>query len=142
MTDLTLRELVARYDQDVLDHLDHDATIPIANTSARQGDVMVLSTRLRATSMVPSAPVPTDGIDVVRGQFGGNTHRLIADGDVRYESTDGGVDGLELGVMLVTEGATAWFVHREHGAVGFAPGSYVVLRQRELRSGAAALIMD
>ncbi|MDL2079079.1 hypothetical protein QNN03_21825 [Streptomyces sp. GXMU-J15] len=34
--------------------------------------------------------------------------------------------------MAVHEGATAYILHPEHGAMGHAPGTYLVRRQAEL----------
>jgi hypothetical protein len=36
-----------------------------------------------------------------------------------------------VGVFTVTEGATAYLAHPEHGYMGIAPGTYTVRRQRE-----------
>lgn len=127
MTSTTLAQAIDRFDVDVDPHLDRDVTIPILTATQRQGDVMILPTdRPSATT-----PVPTAGAAVVRGENGGNTHLLLADGAVCFDGRPASPDDLVLGVMTVTDDATAYLAHPEHGYMGFGPGTYELRRQRE-----------
>jgi len=127
----TLEAVLTRHEQTVLDHLDQQVTVPVVDFG-RQGDVIVIPARLvlnevefRAVNLVPA-----DGVPVVRGENGGNTHLLVAEGDVRFDSADA-TTGLALGVLTVAPDAIAYLIHPEHGAIGFGPGTYQVRRQRE-----------
>lgn len=123
---LTLENAVDRFGVDVLDHLEREATIPIVDFG-RQGDVIVTPHRIvpagKAYNIVPAA-----GIPVVRGENGGNTHLLIADGPVYFDVR---TDGLALGTLSVPDGSTAYLAHPEHGYIGFTTGDYTISRQRE-----------
>jgi hypothetical protein len=68
---------------------------------------------------------------VVRGESGGNTHLLLASGDVRFDQRAATAEDLTLGSLIVGDGATAWLDHPEHGNTGIAPGEYVLRRKRE-----------
>jgi hypothetical protein len=127
MTSTTLAQAITRFDVDVDEHLDRDVTIPILTGPQRQGDVMVLPVqRAAATTAVPKAGAP-----VVRGENGGNTHLLLADGPVCFDARPATADDLVLGVMTVADEATAYLAHPEHGYMGFGPGTYEFRRQRE-----------
>ena len=75
------------------------------------------------------APVPPEGIPVVRGEAGGNTHLLVAEGPVSWapNTTDRAIQGS----LVVEEGGVAYLTHPEHGCQGIGPGHYTVRRQRE-----------
>lgn len=74
--------------------------------------------------------VPPEGIAVVRGEVGGNTHLLVAAGSVSWAVVQG--DEQDLGVVDVETGATAYLLHGEHGANAMGgPGSYLLRRQRQ-----------
>ncbi len=113
---------------EIHDHLSRDAEIPLCSGLQRQGDVLVVPD----AGAVASTPVPASGVPVVRGEAGGNTHALLADGpgvccDLRTPSP------LELDIAIVTipEGSTAFLAHPEHGFNRIAPGNYRIKRQRE-----------
>ena len=112
-------------------HLVADAEVPVLTGMQRQGDVAVIPARPGADR---GAPVPAEGVAVVRGEAGGNTHLLVGDldqpGAVCWRVTVGG-DPLELGTITVPDGAVAHLVHPEHGAQGIGAGCYRVRRQRE-----------
>jgi hypothetical protein len=78
-----------------------------------------------------TALVPSGGFPVVRGEVGGNTHLLIADGRVFFDPAPSRAGSLDLGVLTVAEGATAYLAHPEHAYAGIAPGTYTIRRQRE-----------
>ena len=54
-----------------------------------------------------TTPVPRHGFPVVRGEAGGNTHLLLADGTVFYDPRQDGQDGQTLGTLTVADGAVA-----------------------------------
>jgi hypothetical protein len=127
---MILSEAISRFDTDVLDHLDRDAAIPHITDAGIQGDVSFLRDQAvaEATTAVPAAGVP-----VVRGENGGNTHALFADGAVFYDraKVDDNPETTVIGTLTVADGATAFLIHPEHGAMSFGAGTWVVGRQRE-----------
>jgi hypothetical protein len=128
MSTLTLTQAITRYGVDVLDHLDRDAAVPILAGVQFQGDVAVVPIDPVMTCLTA---VPAEGIAVVRGESGGNTHLLLADGPVRFDQQDSSTTSLVLGVLEVPEGSTAYLAHPEHAYTGIAPGTYELRRQRE-----------
>ena len=126
---MILSEAISRFDTDVLEHLDRDAAIPHITLAGIQGDVSFLRDDElgAATTAVPAAGVP-----VVRGE-GGNTHALFADGDVFYDRApvDDDPETTGIGTLTVADGATAFLIHPEHGAMSFGAGTWRVGRQRE-----------
>lgn len=126
----TLAQAITTYGVDVDPHLERAMTIPVARF-VRQGDVIVIPADItldRATGR----DVPQGGIPVVRGEAGGNTHLLLAEGVVRwYAATRTSEMDLDLGTLAVAGGAVAYLAHPEHGYAGIAPGIYTVRRQRE-----------
>lgn len=121
----TLELLIDRHGVEVHDHLDRAEIVPVNAGLQIQGDVAVVP----VVGVYKAPAVPAEGIPVVRGENGGNTHLLLADGKVGW--TTDGANGLALGWLTVAEGATAWLAHPEHGYLGVAPGTYEVRRQRE-----------
>lgn len=116
---------------DVPADLVDDVEIPVLIGMQRQGDVLVVPQRRGVSN---GQPVPPDGIAVVRGEAGGNTHLLV------NVAPDAGVvtwrpietrSAQDLGEIVVPEGGTAGLLHPEHGATLIGPGSYVARRQRE-----------
>jgi hypothetical protein len=125
----TLASLIDRHGIDVLDHLDRDVAVPIIGGLQFQGDVAVIPAPPVAGELVPAA-----GIPVVRGEAGGNTHLLLADGPgVLWAPAPerSGPAALDLGTVTVPPGSVAYIAHPEHAYTGIAPGSYVIRRQRE-----------
>lgn len=120
----TYQSILDRHDVEVPAHLEQQAGVPVLAGMQRQGDVFVLPCLPGSTG----EPVPPAGVAVVRGESGGNTHLLVADGPVRWRPESRGVD---LGVVTVSDGGAAYLLHPEHGAQGIAPGSYLLRRQRE-----------
>lgn len=125
---ISLDEAIARHGVDVLTHLDREASIPMVSRIGRQGDVLVLSRKLDSQR---GAAVPASGVPVVRGENGGNTHLLLAEGPVFFAARDASAGNLLLGTLVVPAGSTAYLAHPEHGYLGIEPGSYVIRRQRE-----------
>jgi hypothetical protein len=124
----TVTQLIDLHGVDVDAHLDREATVPVSTGLQRQGDVIVVPARMVRPGSQARTAVPRAGVAVVRGEAGGNTHLLLADGPVRFDAAP---RDLTLGVLTVDEGATAYLAHPEHGYAGIGPGTYVVRRQRE-----------
>lgn len=124
----TLAEAIEAHGIDVDEHLDRQMTIPILTGLQAQGDVMVVP---RPTLAPAAVAVPRRGVAVVRGEFGGHTHMLLAEGEVWFDGAEG-EDGLDLGVLTVAEGSVAYLAHPEHAYSGIGAGTYVLRRQREL----------
>lgn len=121
---ITLAKLEADFGLTYDEHLDREAEIPtVKDAPAPQGDVMVRP----VAGLTPAiTPVPAEGVAVVRGENGGNTHLLV--GKAFFDFRE---NGLVIGVVTVPDGATALLSHPEHGGFLIAPGSYEIRRQRE-----------
>lgn len=124
----TLGEAIEVHGIDVDEHLDRQMTIPVLTGLQAQGDVMVVPRPALGAAL---KAVPRDGVPVVRGEFGGHTHTLLAEGEVAVDAVDREA-GLDIGVLTVAEGAVAYLAHPEHAYSGIGPGTYVLRRQREL----------
>lgn len=123
----TYADILGRHDIEVPAHLEAQAEVPvITGRPQRQGDVWVRPTRPGQTS---ARAVPPEGVAVVRGEAGGNTHLLVADGLVLWNPAQG--PGTALGFLVVPEGSTAFLLHPEHGANAIGAGSYLLRRQRQ-----------
>lgn len=135
MTTFTVAEAIKHFEVEIDPHLEREVDIPVNGGIQRQGDVLVRPAK--APKNFKGQGVPLAGIAVVRGENGGNTHLLLAQGEsVRYMAVDNSGDlaeavNLRIGVLDVPEGATAYFAHPEHGYLGIAPGTYEIRRQRE-----------
>lgn len=127
----TLSTLIDQHGIDVLDHLDREALVPVVTGLQRQGDVIVIPAAVARHAGQATTPVPTAGVPVVRGEAGGNTHAVVAEGDVRCDVREASAQDLTLAVLTVAEGATAYLAHPEHAYSGIGPGTYVLRRQRE-----------
>ncbi len=123
----TYGDVLGRHAIEIPAHLAAQAEVPVLTGAQRQGDIIALPTRPGADA---GTPVPAEGVAVVRGEAGGNTHLLVADGAVTWRATSGD-DRLELGTVTVPPGGVAWLLHPEHGAQGLGPGCYRIRRQRE-----------
>lgn len=125
---MILRDAITRFDTEVLDHLDRDASLPVVTRAACQGDVSIL----RVTTAPATTPVPSTGVPVVRGENGGNTHSLHGDGPIYFDRSAPSGTSLALGTLTVPEGSTAVLLHPEHGGMSIVAGTYRVGRQREM----------
>jgi hypothetical protein len=137
-TAAVLSDLITTHGVDVLDHLDRDMEIPVLTGLQRQGDVIVIPD----AKAVATTAVPATGTPVVRGENGGNTHAILAQGlgvlvDVRTPSTG----DLRVATLTVPAGSVAWLAHPEHGYMGIGPGTYTVNRQRE-QADEARIVAD
>lgn len=122
----TLEKLLSEHDLAVLDHLDMQAEVPLTDFG-RQGDVAVIPSRI-VKSKGATTLVPREGVPVVRGENGGNTHAIFAAGPVFLDLTNRGQD---IATMTVPEGSEAHLHHPQHGLIRFVPGDYTIRRQRE-----------
>lgn len=122
-----LSELIDRHGIDVDAHLDRELSVRVLTGVQRQGDVLVCpDPKASATT-----PVPVSGVPVVRGEAGGNTHALVADGPVMCDLVPTRRGSLVLAHVTVPQGSVAYLAHPEHAYSGIGPGSYTIRRQRE-----------
>lgn len=124
----TYGDVLAAYDVEIAAHLEAQAAIPVLTGLQVQGDVAIIPT---GPSAKKGSLVPAEGVAVVRGESGGNTHLLVAEGPVSWAPVVGNPTLLDLGVVTVPQGATAFLLHPEHGANAMGPGNYILRRQRE-----------
>ncbi|OLT37358.1 hypothetical protein BJF79_29640 [Actinomadura sp. CNU-125] len=110
-------------------------SVPVIDGSQAQGDLIVVPLSVIAPSVhvrerAVWRDVPPDGVELLRGVAGGNTHSLVAEpGTCRWTSHVH--DPAYLSVCVFETSAVAYLMHPEHGASGCAPGTYLVRRQRE-----------
>ena len=140
--DQTLADLIGAHGIDVHEHLDRDELVPVHTALQFQGDVAVIPVALAgpAAGTGYPVPVPAAGVAVVSGENGGNTHTCLGT-EVTWEPSSGGPTSLDLGVLVVPAGATAWLAHPEHGFLGIGPGRFVLRRQRE-QADAVRIVAD
>lgn len=141
---VTLASLSQQTGLAVLDHLEQSVSIPVVDGLQAQGDLIVIPLSLLTPSVRAGAgwiEVPPEGIELLRGEAGGNPHTLVADpGTCRWTRHVRDADGLAIGAFEAT--AVAYLLHPEHGATGCTPGTYVVRRQREQEGRRARLVAD
>ncbi|MGV9481878.1 hypothetical protein [Gordonia aichiensis] len=128
MTAVTLAEMIALTGKEVLDHLDRDAAIPVVDTAAAQGDVLLVRVnRAPATTEMPRMVV------AVASEASSNTHTLHPHGPAFWDAhTSRRADDVMLGVVTVPEGSEVFVSHQEHGGLIMPEGTYEVRRQAEL----------
>ncbi len=130
----TLGDLITRHGIDILGHLDRQVRVPVLGGLQLQGDVAVIPVPPAPVRFgAPGGAVPPEGVTVVRGELGGNSHQLIVEGEgVSWTPVAAGdADSLALGRLRVPPGSIAFLAHPEHACAGIAPGSYLLRRQRE-----------
>jgi hypothetical protein len=136
---VTLASLSQQTGLAVLDHLEQSVSIPVVDGLQAQGDLIVIpfSEVSASVSLPPNVDwkdVPSEGVELLRGQAGGNPHTLVADpGTCRWTTRVS--DSLFLAIGVFEASAPVYLLHPEHGASGCAPGRYVVRRQREYTAG-------
>lgn len=122
----TYADVLSAHDIELPAHLVADAEIPVVSGKMqRQGDVAIIP--MRAGQVDGLKPIPAEGIVVVRGESGGNTHLLVGSGRWAPNTNDRAV----CGTLMVEEGEAAYLTHPEHGGQGIGEGSYIVRRQVE-----------
>jgi hypothetical protein len=136
----TLDRIMSPHGVAIPDHLVAQAEVElISDRPQRQGDVYVIP---QCPGRIDGAtPIPPEGIAVVRGEAGGNTHLLVGEGPVSWLPKTVAGDAAIQGVLDVREGGSAYLLHPEHGAQGIGPGQYIVRRQRE-QQDKIALVRD
>lgn len=111
---------------------DQDLEVPVLTGVQRQGDVIVVPVTHSRLS-TPQTAVPSQGTPVVRGEAGGNTHAIYADGPgVLCDTFPASATSLKVAALVVPEGSVAYLGHPEHAYNGIGPGSYEIRRQREM----------
>jgi hypothetical protein len=135
----TFSDVLARHNVDIPEHLIADAEVPVISDRIQaQGDLLIIP--MRTGKIAGLVPVPTEGVAVVVGENGGNTHWLSADGPVTYKLDTS--SSAEVASVEVGEGATAFVIHTdEHGANAMGPGQYTIRRQQE-QADAIRLVRD
>lgn len=136
MTTMTLSAALARHNITAADQALAEIDVPVLTGPQRQGDVGIfprphLGTAERSTMR----PVGREGVAVVRGESGGNTHLLDAvEGVVLWApNPNAGPNDLTLGVLHVEDGAVAHLLHTdEHGCNAIGPGTYRLTGKREM----------
>lgn len=155
---MLVTELIDTFGVDIDPHLERQVEVPVLTGLQRQGDIIVIPLSMLRVGWNRSPhpvmgpiihQVSAAGVAVVRGEAGGNTHLLLAAGDVFYDAAEqrpqpvgpraadpqvaewGFTDGLGIGALQVNGGATAYLAHPEHGYMGIGPGVYLIRRQRE-----------
>ena len=123
----TLGTLIEHHKVGVLDHLDRDSLVPVHTALQCQGDIAVIP--MRAGKVAGAQAVPAEGVVLVRGESGGNTHLLLPSPGVTFAPA--ATRGLDLGTLVVEAAAECYIAHPEHGYLGVGPGQYVVRRQRQ-----------
>lgn len=128
MTVTTLADMIALTGKEVLDYLDRDAAVPVVDTAAAQGDVLIVRVN-RATATTPMPKV----VVAVASEASSNTHTLHPHGPAFWDAHKShGDDDVMLGVMTVPEGSEVFVSHQEHGGLIVSEGTYEVRRQSEL----------
>jgi hypothetical protein len=126
----TLGALIERHGIDVEDHL--QLAVPVHTGLQRQGDIIVIPVAKHgATTDTAITPVAAGGCPVVRGEAGGNTHAIVADGPVYCDVREATTSDLALALLTVPDGSIAYLAHPEHAYSGIGAGSYTIRRQRE-----------
>lgn len=127
----TITKLQEKFGSTDLDHLLDaygDIDIPvITGEPQHQGDLFVIP--MRDGEVKGLVQVPKDGIAVIRGEAGGNTHLLLAEGEVLFDPSSQR-DGVVLGTLRVKKGATAILHHIEHGYNLIGEGLYSMRGKR------------
>lgn len=124
----TLAQVVELTGKAVLDYLDLDAAVPVVDTIAAQGDVLVIvANRAPATTPMPKCVV------AVQSEASSNTHTLHPDGSAFWDAhTVTSDEDMLLGVMTIPDGSRVFVSHQEHGGLEITSGTYEVRRQAEL----------
>ena len=132
----TIMELFERRDIEIPIDLIGQVEVPVLCGPQRQGDVGIFPrSPIGKDERAGMSPVPNDGVAVVRGEAGGNTHWLLPGGDVYWQPHAAGSGEVLLGVLHVDQNATAYLIHEEeHGCNAIGPGTYTLHGKREMAS--------
>lgn len=132
----TLISILERANVSVPDETIAELEVPVLTGPQRQGDVLVIP-RPPIGDAEHSAmnEVPADGVAVITGEATGNTHMLQPEPGtvIRWAPAPTSGTSVNLGVLEVEPGATAWLIHTdEHGANGIGAGCYTIHGKREM----------
>jgi hypothetical protein len=143
---VTLASLSQQTGLAVLDHLEQSVRIPVVDGLQAQGDLIVIPLAVVGRLVRPWAiaqwhDVPAEGVELLRGEAGGNPHTLVAEPGACRWTRD--VDDLDsLAIAMFEASSVVYLLHPEHGGTGCAPGTYVVRRQREHEGRGNRLVAD
>lgn len=128
----TITKLQEKFGSTDLDHLLDaygDIDIPVVSGEPQhQGDLFVIP--MRDGKVGGLKPVPSEGIAVIRGEAGGNTHLLMAEGEVFFSQMASERGSVMLGTLRVKKGAIAILHHIEHGYNLIGEGLYSMRGKR------------
>lgn len=122
----TYADILTTHDVEVPAHLVAEAEVPLCHGASRQGDVIFLP--MRSGEVAGLTPIPAEGIAVVRGEAGGNTHLLVGGGQWAPNTSADAVQGT---LVVGSDDDPAYLLHPEHGASAFGKGTYLARRQQE-----------
>ena len=129
----TLTEVLTPYGLSAADQALADIEVPIPDKAQRQGDLLFLPTLAHELEgrLAKGETVGVDGVNLVVGEATGNAHILDApDGGVTfYRSTEASTTA----VGWIVADKPFYVLHTdEHGANGFAAGTWTVRGKREM----------
>ena len=126
-------------------HLNTEMEIPELSDPQAQGDLYVLPATSEFGIKAPAGfdkttVVPENGVALIAATGnGGHEHRLFASepgtATLSYISGLGTLDSngnLRQDIAWLSCSAPAFVLHKEHGATGIAPGTYLFRRQKEM----------
>ena len=122
----TIEEVMTAHDVEVPTHLADQVEVRICHGAVRQGDVIFLPAR--AGKVANLKPIPAEGIAVVRGEAGGNTHLLVGGGQWAANTSDPAIQGT---LVVASDSDPAYLLHPEHGCTAFGEGTFIGRRQQE-----------
>ena len=126
----TNQTIAERTNTTIPEHLEAQATPPIATKGWRQGDVYAMRRDDLNTPKAGGIPLAGQGHKVVSGDADRNSHILNGDG-LFYRCSP--VDQLlDYGLLVVPDNGVCYLTHTdEHGSVGFGPGVWRLFGQVE-----------
>lgn len=125
----TFGTLLEKHHISIPEHIIASAEVPVLTGPQAQGDVGIFP--IDKPTLRDFKPVKAGGVQVVRGEAGGNTHWLDGEGDVEFAFAPQNGDVL-LGELRVGANSTAFLTHEdEHGSNAMGPGLYSITGKRE-----------
>lgn len=118
-------DIFEKHEIEIPSHLIEQVEVPVLTGLQAQGDVIIIP--IKPGKITGLERVPAEGIAVVRGENGGNTHWLDGGSFAAREN------GQSLGTLVVNDNEVAYLTHTgEHGCNGIGAGFYELRRQREV----------
>ena len=126
----TNQTIAERTNTTIPEHLEAQATPPIAVRGFRQGDVYVMRYEGAVPERATGIALTGAGHKVVAGEADRNSHILNGDGTFhRCAPVDARTD---YGLLVVPDNGVCYLTHTdEHGSVGFGPGVWRLFGQVE-----------